>query len=308
MNFDLADLRAFVAVAKLGNFHSAAEELHLSQPALSRRIEKLEAALGVRLFHRTTRKVDLTAVGREFSLKAADLLNGLEESLLGIRDVAARVTGEVTIACIPSAVRYFLPGILKEFHDRFPRIVVRIIDQGASDVLATVIRAEADFGINYVGTQEPNLEFEPVLKEPFVVACRPEHPLAQREEISWAELEPYDYLMVTKASGNRFLLDMALTDIPARPRWFCEAQHVSTLVGLVEAGLGVAAVPRLAMPPDGYPSLVSIPLVNPTVTRTVGLIRRRNRPLSPAAQQLYDQIAAVGKQVKSELDNVSENE
>jgi DNA-binding transcriptional LysR family regulator len=298
MNFDLADLRAFVAVAKLGSFHAAAAELHLSQPALSRRIEKLEDALGVRLFHRTTRKVDLTAVGREFAHRSSELLNGLEQSLLGIRDVAARVTGEVAIACIPSALRYFLPAILKQFHERFPRIVVRIIDQGASDVLCTVIRAEADFGLSYIGTQEPNLEFEPVLREAFVAACRPEHPLAQKREVTWAELEPYDYMMVTKASGNRFLLDMALSEIPVRPRWFCEAQHVSTLVSLVEAGLGVAAVPRLSMPPDGHPSLVSVPLIKPTIMRTVGLIRRINRPLSPAAQQLYDQVAAASQDIK----------
>src|SRR4030095_11766815 len=180
MNFDLADLRAFVAVAKLGTFRAAAEELHLSQPALSRRIEKLETALGVRLFHRTTRKVDLTAVGREFSQRATHLLNGLEESLLGIRDVAGRVTGEVTIACIPSAIRFFLPDILKEYHPRYAGIVVRLIDQGANDVLTTVVRSEADFGLNYIGTQDPQLDFEPVLKEVFVVACLRDHPLAAK--------------------------------------------------------------------------------------------------------------------------------
>src|SRR5688572_17788391 len=141
MNFDLADLRGFVAVAKLGSFRAAAEELHLSQPALSRRIEKLEDALGVRLFHRTTRKVDLTAVGREFSQRANDLLSGLEESLLGIRDVSSRVTGEVTVACIPSAIRFFLPALLKDYHQRFPGIVVRVIDQGANDVLSTILRS-----------------------------------------------------------------------------------------------------------------------------------------------------------------------
>jgi DNA-binding transcriptional LysR family regulator len=293
MNFDLAELRALVAVAKFGSFRAAAAELHLSQPALSRRIEKLETALGVRLFHRTTRKVDLTAVGREFSQRATHLLNGLDESLLGIRDVAGRVTGEVTLACIPSSIRFFLPDILKEYHQRYPRIVVRLIDQGANDVLSTVVRSEADFGFNYIGTQDPQLEFEPVMKEYFVLACKPDHPLARKRKVRWAELAGYDYMSITKASGNRFLLDMALSDLPMRPRWFCEAQHVSTLVNLVEAGLGVAAVPRLAMPPPGHTGLVSVPLVEPTITRSVGLIRRVGRTLAPAAQQLYDQILAV---------------
>ncbi len=290
MNFDLADLRAFVAVAKLSSFRAASEELHLSQPALSRRIEKLEDALGVRLFHRTTRKVDLTAVGREFNRRANDLLDGLEQSLLGIRDVSDRVTGEVTVACIPSAIRFFLPRILREYHERYPGIVVRVVDQGAADVLSTITRSEADFGLNYIGTQDPQIDFHPVKQESFVLACLKGHPLANKRTVRWSELAPYDYMSVTKASGNRFLLDSALSQQAVRPRWFCEAQHVSTLVNLVEAGLGVAAVPELAMPSGEHPSLVSVPLVDPTVTRTVGLIHRVGRRLPPAAQQLYDQI------------------
>ncbi len=292
MNFDLADLRAFVALAELESFRAAAEALHLSQPALSRRIEKLEGALGVRLFDRTTRSVNLTAVGRDFARKARDLLDELENTLLGIRDVAAKRTGEVTVACVPSAVHYFLPGVMKQYHERYPKIRVRVVDEDANAVLSTVIRGEADFGLNFIGTQEPEIEFEPVLKEPFVAACRRDHPIARKRKLTWAELNEYEYMTVAKSSGNRLLIDLALTDIPARPRWFYEVRHVSTLVGLVEAGLGVAAVPRLAMPGTDHPVLVSIPLVEPTVTRTVGLIRRRGRSLSPAAQQLYDLLLA----------------
>jgi DNA-binding transcriptional LysR family regulator len=295
MNFDLADLRAFVAVVKWRSFRAAATELHLSQPALSRRIDKLEKALGVRLLERTTRKVDLTGVGREFSARAADLLNGLDEALLGIRDVARRVSGEVTLACIPSAIRYFLPGVLRHYHAQYPGIVVRVIDQGAHDVLGTVGRSEADFGLNYMGTQDPLLEFERILTEHFVVACPRDHPLARKRRVRWCELVSHDYMSVTHASGNRMLIDMALTGLATRPRWFCEAQHVSTLVSFVEAGLGIAAVPELAMPPRGHPTLVSVPLVEPAISRAVGLIRRVGRELSPAAQQLYDLMRALPK-------------
>lgn len=290
MNFDLSDLRACVAVARLRSFRAAAEALHLSQPALSRRIEKLENALGVKLFHRTTRRVDLTPVGREFSYRATDLLASLDESLLGIRDVARRVTGEVTVACIPSAVRFFLPRMIAEYHRRFPGIMVRVIDQGAHDVVATVMRGEADFGVNYIGTQDPQLEFDTVHEERFVLACPPGHPLAARKRVRWEELAGYDYMSVTTASGNRVLFDMALTRVATRPHWFLEAQHVSTLVGFVEAGLGIAAVPELALPPPALGTLVAVPLVEPALTRSVGLIRRAGRGLTPAAQQLYDQV------------------
>jgi DNA-binding transcriptional LysR family regulator len=292
MNFDLADLRAFVALSELESFRAAAEALHLSQPGLSRRIDKLEGALGVRLFDRTTRTVNLTTVGRDFSRKARDLLDELENTLLGIRDVAAKQAGEVTVACVPSAVHYFLPGVVKQYHERYPKIRVRIVDEGANEVLTTVIRGEADFGLNFIGTQEPDIEFEPILRESFVAACHRDHPLARKRKITWSELNEAEYMTVAKSSGNRLLIDLALTDIPARPRWFYEVRHVSTLVGLVEAGLGVAAVPRLAMPQGDHATLVSIPLVEPTITRTVGLIRRRSRSLSPAAQQLYDLLLA----------------
>src|SRR6478672_4782263 len=117
MNLDLGDLRAFVAVAERGSFHAAAGDLHLSQPALSRRVAKLEASLGVRLLERTTRKVELTTVGRDFARKARELLNGLDHSLLGIGEIAERMSGEVTIACVPSAVRYFLPQVLQRYHE-----------------------------------------------------------------------------------------------------------------------------------------------------------------------------------------------
>jgi DNA-binding transcriptional LysR family regulator len=294
INLDLAELRAFIAVADHASFSAAAAELHLSQSALSRRIERLENALGAKLFERTTRKVALSAVGREFLRRARELLDGLEESMMNIREVAEKMRGEVTVACVPSAVRYFLPQVLRDYHRLYPNIVLRIVDEGANGVLVAVARSEADFGLNYIGTQEPDVDFEPILKEPFVLACRRDHVLAKRKKVSWAELNEHEYMTVTKASGNRMVLDQALTDTPLRPRWFCEVRHVLTIVGLVEAGLGIAAVPRLAMPPADHPLLVSVPLVEPAVERTIGLIRLRARHLPPAAQQLYDMIRAMG--------------
>lgn len=290
MNFDLADLRAFVAVAELNSFRAAAESIHLSQPALSRRIDKLEGALGVRLFERTTRSVSLTAVGRDFSHKARSLLDDLEASLLSMHEVAASQMGEVIIACVPSAVYYFLPKVLRDYHEKYPKIRVRIIDDSANAVLESVARGEADFGINFIGTQEPDIEFQAILKEPFVVACRRDHPLARKRKVTWAELGQFDYLTVNKGSGNRLLVDLALTNSDVRPSWCFEAKHVSTLLGLVEAGLGIAVVPRLSMPQGEHATLAMVTLVEPAIERSVGLIRRRGRELPPAARQLYQMI------------------
>ena len=297
MNFDLGDLRAFIAVAELASFRAAAETIHLSQPALSRRIDKLEDALGVRLFDRDTRNVELTAVGRDFARKARSLLDDLEEILLGVRDVAANRWGQVTLACIPSTVHYFLPAVLREYRERFPRIRVRIIDDSANDVLSAVAHGEAEIGLDMTGSDEPTLEFEPLLTEPFVAACRFDHPLARQRAVTWADLRAHDFMTVDKASGNRLVLDLALAPKRDRPQACIETRHVSSLVAFVEAGLGVAAVPRLSMPRKGHAALVSVPIVEPEVTRTVGLIKRRGRSLSPAAEHLHAMLRAVASNI-----------
>lgn len=288
INFDLNDLLAFRAVAELGNFRRAAEAVHISQPAFSRRIDKLEQALGVRLLERTTRRVSLTAVGRDFARKVEQLLDELDHTLLGIRGLAATRMGEVTIACVPSTVYYFLSQVIRRYHESYPKIRVKIFDASANDVLAAVARGEADFGLNFMGSQEPDIEFKPLLEERFVAACRRDHPLARQRKTTWRELAQYDFISVAKSSGNRLLLDQALAHVSGQPRAIYVTQHVTTMLGLVEAGLGVAAVPSLAMPQSEHPLLVSVALSDPVVTRRVGLIKRKGRTLSPSAQQLYD--------------------
>lgn len=299
INFDLNDLLAFRAVAELGNFRKAAESVHISQPAFSRRIEKLEEALGVRLLERTTRRVDLTAVGRDFDRKVRQLLDDLETTLLGIRGGATTPVGQVTVACVPSAVNYFLTRVIFRYREQFPRVHVKVHDAGANEVLAAVVRNEADFGLNFIGSQENDIEFEPLLEEPFVAACRRDHPLAKKKQVTWAELAHYEYISVGKSSGNRLLIDQALAGVRIQPRSTYETQHVTTLLGLVEARLGVAAVPSIAMPTSDHPLLVSVPLVEPVITRKIGLIRRRNRPLAPAAQRLYDLFHEADPQARS---------
>jgi DNA-binding transcriptional LysR family regulator len=288
INFNLNDLQAFRAVAELGNFRKAADKLHVSQPAFSRRIEKLEEALGVQLLERTTRRVSLTSVGREFDRKVQQLLDDLDHTLLGIRGVAATRMGEVTIACVPSTVYYYVSQVISRYHEQYPKIRVKVFDASANDVLTTVSRGEADFGLNFVGAQEPDIQFKPLMEERFVAACRRDHPLAKKRRVTWAELGKYDYISVSKMSGNRLLLDQALSGVAGQPRSIYETQHVTTMLGLVEAGLGVAAVPSIAMPAADHPLLVSVPLSDPVVTRKIGLIQRKGRTLSPAAQQLYD--------------------
>lgn len=197
----------------------------------------------------------------------------------------------VTIACVPSAVAYFLPDVIREYHAQYPRIRIRIIDESSSQVLTAVARGDADFGLTYIGTNDAEIEFKPLLEEPFVAAVSRKHALARRKWVSWADLADHPYITLAQGSGNRFLMDQALVHSAGRPRHFCEVQHVPALVSMVEAGLGVGVVPRLAMPDDGHGMLVSIPLRDPAVSRTIGLIHPRGKALNPVASLFYDLLA-----------------
>jgi DNA-binding transcriptional LysR family regulator len=283
--FDIADLQAFNAVANLGAFSAAAISIHLSQPALSRRIDKLEAALGVQLFDRTTRRVNLTAVGRDFARKTQGLLDHLDDMLLDVADIAATRMGEVTIACVHSAAWHFLPPFLAKFYATYPRIRIRVQDGSANEVLTDVMKGHADLGINFMGAEENEIEFKTLLDERFVLACPRHHPLAVREHVAWADLKTHHVIGLGKSSGNRLVLDLALAKVANRPTTFYEAQHVQAQLGMVQAGIGVAAVPASALAYQTDATfLVAVPLISPVVERRLGLITRKGRSLTPAAQ------------------------
>ena len=296
INYELHDLQAFVAVAERHSFRQAATDLFLSQPALSRRIEKLEEALGVKLFERTTRRVQLTNVGQAFLVNVRDALNGLEDAVLGVADLAAHRTGTVTFACVPSAVWHFLPDVLKRFSAQFPKIRVRVHDESAQDVLNLVLTGEADFGISFTGAENPEIHFQPIHVESYVLAMRRDHPLAKRRKLNWRDTVDERYISVAKSSGNRSVLDAALSGVEKHPWISCEINHVSGVLALVESGLGVAAVPGLSIPREAHSTVIGVPLVNPTVNRTLGLISRHQHAMPPASRTLFDMlVAGIGK-------------
>ena len=244
----LADLRAFVTVGQLQSFAAAAQSLHLSQPALSRRISHLEGVLGVRLFDRTTRSVELTLLGQRFLGQVRSVVDELDRSVVSLHDVAHLEAGDVTVGCVFSAVHHFLPGVIRSFREKHPHVLVRLIEEGADEVLASVKQGESDFALDYIGMQDPEVEFTPLLKEPFVVACPADHPLARRRTVRWEELARHPYALVSHESRNRVLIDQALAEVKRLPRPVCEVRHVSTLIGIVENGLAIAVVPQLALP------------------------------------------------------------
>ena len=250
MKLDVLGIQGFLAVAQHGGFVRAADSLHISQTALTRRLQNLEAELGVMLIERTTRIVTLTSVGRDFLPQAQRLLTELTSVLTDVRDNVRARRGDVTIACIPTAVARYLPAIIGEYAARHPDNRINVLDDRLSaGVTEAVLRREAEFGINVVGAPHPDLRRIHLLKDRFVLICRDDHPLAGRRRLLWRDLGRYPLIAPGRASANRALLDVVIAEheLPLRPLY--EVQRSATMIGLVAAGVAAAVVPGLAFSP-----------------------------------------------------------
>ena len=290
MRLDTLGLEAFVAIAEAGRFQKAAESLHITQTALTRRLQNLEALLGVKLVERTTRSVALTRVGLDFLPQVRRTLSELGNALTEIHNTGRAQRGDIVIACVPTAGVQYLPRLIQTYSARYPANRVKILDHASSGVADAVLRREAEFGINIGGPHHPELVNIPLLEDRFVLICRDDHPLAQRKTVLWRQLASFPLIFAGEVSGNRPLLDIALGARHVTLQAHYEVQRSSTLVGLVAEGIAAAVVPSLAIQKGAYPRIKVLTLTDPVISRSLVLLSRPTAQLSPAAQALYDMI------------------
>lgn len=292
INFDFTDLSTFLAVADLGSFQRAAKSLHLSQSAVTRRIQKLEESLGVSLFERTTRSLKLTLAARLFRDRAQAIVDNAEEAIIAAGDDIAQFEYHrntiITIATIQTATLAILPELIKVFRAQGYHSRIRIMDMFANDVVDAVSNGEADFGISFMGTQEPGLEFQQLLDDPFIVAMHPDNPLCQQAFINWADLHDQPVAIPWKGSGNRMLIDNALSQSNTTLEWTYQVRHSATLLALAEAGVGVSILPKSAIPQQKPERVIAKTLLAPKVSRVIGSVKRSGHNLTKAAAAFYE--------------------
>lgn len=291
-NCELIDLRALVAVADGKSFLRAAELLNLSQPALSRRVQKLEASIGTPLLERTTRSVRLTPAGQEILPLLRRLLEEMDSSLLGMIALGERQAGRLTVASIPSATVRFLPEVLERFALEYRNVRVRILDLSATECAEAVRTGEAELGITLPVTADNDVVFEPLADDPYGLVCRKDDALAALAEPAWSDLVGRRLVTVHLGSGNRTALEAGLARAGIELRWFYEVTRLTSAIALVQAGLGPSVLPRLACEGPEARDLVWRPLKGAEINRTIGVLRRPGATLSPAANRL---LALLGE-------------
>lgn len=288
MNLSSRDLRAFLTLAEQRNFTRAAAACHLSQPAFSALIQTLEGQVGVRLFDRSTRHVALTAEGEEFERSARRVLDEMEHALAGLRERASRARGRASIALLPSLAAGWLPQLMADFRARYPGIEVEVADVLSEPCIDRVKRGAADFALAATRGQSPELKAEPFCSDDFYLVCRRDHPLSRIRRPRPRDVAAHPFVHLSRTSSVRQYIDAATHPATFKP--VLEVEQLATVAGMVRAGLGVTIVPALALYQFTSAELMQRALDWPGLKRKIYLVRRRDRPLSLAAQALYETV------------------
>jgi DNA-binding transcriptional LysR family regulator len=290
VHIDFLGLQAFLSIAERGSFRRGAAHLNLSQTALSHRMKKLEDALGVKLFIRTTREVTLTRAGLEFLPKARKAIADLEGSFDELRQLGTKRQERLAVACLPAFAIYHLPRVLGRFHRRHPKVEVRIFEYSSGEVAGLVQSGEVEFGVSVIATGRWDLDIEPITAEPFVLACPSSHALARRQSVSWSELGDTPLIRVGTQTTIRTIIDDGLGARRDELNWRYEVQRVETAVSLVETGLASTIVPKINVDLHGSKAVVGRLMRSPQLSCPFGIVTRRGIPLSPAADMLRELV------------------
>lgn len=289
MNYTLRQLRVFVAVTQQGSFSQAGQVIGLSQSAVSHSIKELEGEMGIRLLDRTTREVLLTEAGEQLASRLERLLEELNTTLLDVRSYGKQRSGTVRVAASQTISAHLMPQCLASGQVNFPDIKVMLRDRAQQWVLQSVRNAEVDFGIVVGPLPVEDLECEAILEEPFLLLCRQDDVLATQQNVSWQMLNQRQLVLQDYSSGSRVLIDEALRVQQVNAEIVQEIGHPVTLYPMVEAGIGIGILPALALPlPQGRPLMVK--RMEPEINRTIVLVRRKNRSLTPAAEAIWQEV------------------
>jgi LysR family transcriptional regulator, transcription activator of glutamate synthase operon len=279
---ELRHLRYFEATARHGHVTRAADELHIAQPSLSKQIQALEAELGVVLFDRVGRRVELTDAGRLLLPYARRVLREVADARAELQQWGSLAHGQVTIGAPPTVGAHVLPRALAAFHQRYPSIELRLHEMGAARLAALLKEGTIDLAV--ISTPFADLASAELFSEELVVAVARDHHLAQRQAVGSAELANEHFILFPEGYELRGRTLQFCRAAGFEPRVALDGGETDTVMRLVAAGLGVALAPRLAL--EGVAEIVGLRVADVELQRTLRLIWHPERSRSPAAEAL----------------------
>lgn len=281
MNLSLQQVTAFLRVAETGSFSRAAVDLGIAQPSVSRTIQSAEKVLGGLLFDRDTRNLQLTPLGTELLPISRRLVAEFDSSFGELIQFRDGWRGRIVVAALPSIAGALLPNAIAAFQHEHPNVEVTIKDALSTPVIEAVLMGVADLGLTVQPTPSVKLKYRELLTDEFLLICRGDVGLPERQPAQWSVFAEHPFVAMSPASSVRSFTDAALLQARVSIRQLYECAHLSTTIRLVAAGLGITALPRLTLPSLIIDNLEVRQLVRPVIKRSLGVVTRVNRPLTP---------------------------
>jgi len=282
---DTANLSAFLAVADSGSFSRAAEQLHITQPAVSKRIALLEQQLDARLFDRIGRHVTLTEAGRALKPRAELVLQTLTDTRRALGKLSGQVRGRLSMATSHHIGLHRLPPVLRRFTKAYPGVALDIDFLDSEVAYDQVLRGDVELAIITLAPQvEPPLVAATIWNDPLDFVIAPEHPLAGRERVSLRQLADYPAVFPGANTFTHRVVSGLFEQHGIRPDIGMSTNYLETIKMMVSIGLAWSVLPRTML--DNQVRALPIPGV--ALQRRLGVIWHSGRTLSNAAEALIE--------------------
>lgn len=286
---NLQHLRYFLAVARSGRFTAAARQQHVTQPTVSSAIAELEQELGVRLFHRG-RQVELTLEGRtlvDYAVQIEDLLDEARERVTG---GLPQPGDSFRFGAIDAAVIYLLPEVLRDFVAHHPDVELAIeVGPTSRDLVEHVLANRAEFAVISLPYEHPRLRTLAVMRDEMPLVVGPSHPLAGRRRVRTPDIAAEPFILFQPDSVSRRIVDEHFTEVGITPRVVMEMRSPEAMRKLVEAGVGVSFLPRIAVAESlRAGTLKEVRVTGLSLHRQIGLAWRQGRYFGPAVRALVE--------------------
>lgn len=277
---EIHQLEYVLAIAKHNNFTTAAKEINISQSSLSQQVSKLESELGINLFVRTTRSVQLTPAGIEFVAHAKRAVLAFRETQRCICEYTTNEKGQITLGILPIVGYYPLPNLVASFNKIFPGIQFALLERQCVELLDMVLSSEIDAAIVQQTIPDPQLQFYNLITDRMVLVTSKNHPLASKKSVDLSELKHEKFIIPPRPSGHYHDSIDACRSLGFEPEILMTCSHVRTILGLVREELGITLLSSSIAALDVDPSL-SILTLTPTIYRKIHLVLRTDSDLPP---------------------------
>lgn len=281
LNATFKQIELFLAVAETLSFSKAAQMCHISQPALSMNIRKLEESIGARLFDRHTRNVSLTAVGREFHEMSVPLRDKVQQVHLNIREFVHAKKGKLAVAASPSIAAGFAPLVIAQYLQSHPNVEIKFYDELADVCIDFLQKGKADVALIPTEGTSPELDQVDLFFDYFVVVMPQDHPLASHTLVQWSDLQGYPHIQIRSPSTLRKTVDREMSAVSGDFRAAHEVGLAVTLLSMIRAGLGIGVLSHSSLGQANMTQLTFRRIAGHSTYRSISAVRMNDRSPPP---------------------------